>query len=1580
MSTLIVSVRPISDLDEPVKARSKVVVHYREILFEDDNSDIISREASLSFDVSPEFIGQIEILDYVPETSINLSLTSSQGMLILSKDVDRPGSGATNDDFVEVWELDETDIEKVKRLINRTPLYPSILNRQGNFISIGFPAPPFFKYKLMISPIRQTEISEETVAKLFNIERFGTAAKRLRVDDLPELANLPLGELISTKISIKGQFEFSVPVDGDETGWIWLLNGPIVFIGIQDEENLDPIATRRSILLPPPSGDSDEDGETASDIPIGGVDSGSSSGVGLQSIDVSEEELLSNPDIFNDDPGTFCRPFSNPHRIVSERTFHTILRVEQPTVGSKPYIIPDPPGPDQTFVGTTGTNVAVAEAAPAPSSGDDVSVGDLSDEPAEFIGEGMRATRATASSLIFDTASTSLVELDPGIKIDPGLFKTYIAGYSRKVPRGRFVLNANQPLNWEGNSTEYQATSLAFGHILETRVQTRTNGHSLGPVAHTMTLAPRQTKRIVTIQSGIADRIQRVEDTDFAESVETGTDREYSYQNQVESHLSEWSRGGSVAAQAGGAGGVGGFINGVLFGGGGAFGIGASGSTQKGGRDIAAQENQNLQDSIRTFGDSLRKLDSMVVIDQSQEEFVQGVSEIVRNINYCHSLTIIYHEILHHLRVDTRIVGARECVFVPFEIKPFTIARTLKWRDTIRRILRRRDLRWVMRYLPDALVNFVGSAIPDERRSDIPITNISGSIYIQLKIERPRDSDAGEYIEDNWETLLPFTVDPIFGIFSFISTLLKEKKDDAFQSKYAPKIATNWANNLIISREGDEELKGTDFTLVSSYRFGRTVRIDFSLSDDTGTLTRSNLKNIKVKAPALPIGSIANVKQIRFRYYTEHFDYQVSSPHGTDDLIVAKTGKPEADGATVYIPTKPWEEVNLQDEIKKAVAELLVHLDEYTEYYHKMIWWNLDRDKLYMMLDGIKLSPEDETSVASVVERNPLAVVGNALVYRVAAGAFIGVDGHQDADSLNYHYRDTNTQAEPIRISLPTSGLYAQSIMDECEACEEHFGSTEWVLTNDEPELAELGPQLLASRRANLPDATPSDLPDSIINIQNAATPPAPSGFADTLNALTNPNSFRDMAGLEGTQANARAAMETAAELAAKFGSEAAAIYKAQLSAKQAKEKMAVVKKAHQDGSIDNEERKKQDKKILDVMNKAPANSTSKQDVVEMADAANKSDVDIEVKRPSGEQVKIRRSRSNETGTTTDTAPPSELTEVPPDDAALIRTYVEKIKAWHLRVIDSWDKGLEEFYRRMNSASTQDADTDILGAIVSSLYKNGIKEMGGALISNIDKPLGVAFKIVHAILFGIADEIERANKAKISVAVTDWVSEQLDVIEYQRNIFDKEKVAETLQRDLEQGYKDAAADPADLSAFMSDVFVRLYELEQLTRPINDTFEIAFYEQWINAHFTETKGKIWGIEPVQNIQGCIEVRMELQTLLDGDGYNITSTKVVAPNEAQVADGLNLILKKNPLGGVRSLRNILELKTHKVICFDREGGGNLPGTVICGWLNENNEVISKPKFYLPGFIDEEGWSKLSEALRSYNAWRGSLKFTN
>lgn len=151
MATLQVRIEPGTPISSSVTARSRGVVHYREIVFEDDNGDIISREASVSIDVSPEFTGLIQILDYVPETSINVSLVSSQGMVILSSDVERPDPGATDNDFVFVWTLGDQDVEEVISLIEREPLYSAILRRQGLFVSIGFPAPPFAKYELMIS-------------------------------------------------------------------------------------------------------------------------------------------------------------------------------------------------------------------------------------------------------------------------------------------------------------------------------------------------------------------------------------------------------------------------------------------------------------------------------------------------------------------------------------------------------------------------------------------------------------------------------------------------------------------------------------------------------------------------------------------------------------------------------------------------------------------------------------------------------------------------------------------------------------------------------------------------------------------------------------------------------------------------------------------------------------------------------------------------------------------------------------------------------------------------------------------------------------------------------------------------------------------------------------------------------------------------------------------------------------------------------------------------------------------------------------------------------------------------------------
>ena len=126
--------------------------------------------------------------------------------------------------------------------------------------------------------------------------------------------------------------------------------------------------------------------------------------------------------------------------------------------------------------------------------------------------------------------------------------------------------------------------------------------------------------------------------------------------------------------------------------------------------------------------------------------------------------------------------------------------------------------------------------------------------------------------------------------------------------------------------------------------------------------------------------------------------------------------------------------------------------------------------------------------------------------------------------------------------------------MDECDACEEHAGSTDWVLSDKEPELAELGMEALGSRRGVLPETAPTPFPASIINLQNAPNVPPPAGLADDSAPCKTPRPSATWR-VSGTQANARAAMEVSANLANQFGARAVELRKAELAAKLAKEK-----------------------------------------------------------------------------------------------------------------------------------------------------------------------------------------------------------------------------------------------------------------------------------------------------------------------------------------------------------------------------------------------------------------------------------------
>lgn len=146
-----------------------------------------------------------------------------------------------------------------------------------------------------------------------------------------------------------------------------------------------------------------------------------------------------------------------------------------------------------------------------------------------------------------------------------------------------------------------------------------------------------------------------------------------------------------------------------------------------------------------------------------------------------------------------------------------------------------------------------------------------------------------------------------------------------------------------------------DFTMATRYGFNQSVRVDFSVpSSQVASLNRATLTNVMIKATVpLPPGSVANVTRMQIRYGTADFERTISSEQaGLDDLVQPETGVVATESANMHFAMDAWDAVDERKLMELGVAELIEHFNEHVEFYHKAIWWSMDRDRLMMMLDG----------------------------------------------------------------------------------------------------------------------------------------------------------------------------------------------------------------------------------------------------------------------------------------------------------------------------------------------------------------------------------------------------------------------------------------------------------------------------------------------------------------------------------------------------------------------------------------------------------------------------------------------------
>jgi len=976
---------------------------------------------------------------------------------------------------------------------------------------------------------------------------------------------------------------------------------------------------------------------------------------------------LTRPDsIFTNEygPGQ-CVDFTKPNRVLEEFSFSYVVRTTQPNI--KGMTLEEPEKVDIGEIAgvlqgwhVAGTVPAVSgTAAPQPPPGVSGGGGQPAGIPISTSTMQPMFRSAAAGETSFATQKIDARILQTLSRDPDGFTLTKVANAANltvhgdllrliakhlKVKPDRGRLTCDSPVDWDDEPTIYQACDIAHGHILNFKQEFVPAGYSMGTLLYSLPLAPGQKKQIAILDWERRETAARTEAITETESLSAMITRDRDINEVVRGVINESVRGGSSSSTGSFSAGLGlaaivpagpALIGGLLGVGGGTSSADSS-AWQDSSRNTAASALNQLRDRTVQSASSVRSMRSTVVQTMRQGERVTATTESVANYNHCHAITIQYFEVLRHINVRQRLVDVQECLFVPLLMSRFNSDKALRWRNALRNALPTRPLAQGLDALERIDNNYEGSDLPVGRYADQSLDYLDGDLTIRFQLARPRDKD-DDFDAAAWTwlgNLLPF-IDPQ----QFYKSYLKDQqfKDQVFIEQLGPQIAETFVQQMMIYavRDDNSEIQlPIDATLLSGFANNQPAFVSLRLGASLPPVRRSEIKYIKISGTSrlgpflislLPANSRVIVESGNMQYRTKYSsDFLFRSARIQNDI---KT----SDDVRIFTPLNRQELRNPREEDKELARNLLDHLNEHIERYHHAIWWQMSPDRRFMLLDGFEAPNAGGKSVASVVDNSLIGIVGNCLVMPVSRGIHLDPTYRQDVENpidLLEHYQP-NTPIEPIRIALPTSGVYAEAVMGACNSCEykeeERFWRWEESPIPDSP--TSINPLSTESRRAEPPDLTAKDFPSPIIAMQSAPAAPDPTGLAGVLGLLGSSNLFKDITGLEGTQRNALEALKSAYESAQFFGGKAADLVLQSKMAKDIDKSMRTIKAAKDSGLITDKQAEELTQSAIRGMigggPEAPAKPMTTDEVAKLANTAGANKANLNVTRPGGESVTV---------------------------------------------------------------------------------------------------------------------------------------------------------------------------------------------------------------------------------------------------------------------------------------------------------------------------------------------------------------------
>ena len=637
--------------------------------------------------------------------------------------------------------------------------------------------------------------------------------------------------------------------------------------------------------------------------------------------------------------------------------------------------------------------------------------------------------------------------------------------------------------------------------ILEYEQTWRDVGESLGTILYSLPLAPCESVKIAIIEAERSDEAARSDAIDARESLTHSLFRDRNIAETVKGVLRE-SQGGSSFMAGQGAAYSGSWQNVGTFGV--THAIGYATSESWGRRGVEAKSAQDLHDSTVQATDFVRSLNSTVIVQGTQAERHQLETRTITNHNHCHALTVQYYEVLRRLKLETRFVGSRPGVLIPYQGLRF----------------KRPRLTVEERYVQDTPGGHMYKVVVDPDGDDLYFVNRLRPMLEDGLLE-PR-------LKPNFEAVRRLL---------FFDGL----------AAAAPAVLATPSTDYDIERIDATVLRGPEGTDSNVVKL-RLVLNDQSdgLFKEEGKLTRKAKlvdarfwgyhKEYEDGEPLGPFKLTLSdpVRRSRIRGFEIHFEptggYKFSlrglkvtarKPDGQEDVLVDEPSgrefeQPGAEPFSVTVPKPPElpdPETTGADKAEQAAAqraqdlglawELITHLHDHRDIYGAQLAALREPMWFAEMLDWAMGRGAARDNINPV----PVAISAQHIAFP-------------------YHGADANsrpplpgTEQPPATIvSLPTRGVLAEAQLGSCNACEKRDVTRFWKWEESPCEQAPAIEGITPGFRGQPSSVEQGQLPNAVVQITQPPAAPDPVGLAAALNLLGKGDAFRNMSGLPELQ------------------------------------------------------------------------------------------------------------------------------------------------------------------------------------------------------------------------------------------------------------------------------------------------------------------------------------------------------------------------------------------------------------------------------------------------------------------------------